>query len=431
MNHILFSFLLIIQSAYAQEKKIDCDEVKKNPESLLIYRVKPGEDRTDVLGDQALWRSFKIKVSEKVSSKNSRSKKMMQIRHISLAEQEEILKCFHGQDYKISLIEGNHLETSIPLLDEKDAEKLDKAYTNILQENKDLTLKSKKEIADGLQAVKKINDNQDAGEGLNCLEDIEGIESKTNPIKRKGMVEMFKKVICSTGIVPKIGEPHRWHKDFPKSGIKPPFSKLLVALANGDTNRIMPTGKENDLGAWMIKQETRSVTIHRIFEEAYRLNQGDVYSAFLTIENVLSQNFFMASNTRERFTLTTKLSKIINHVGGEFDLYGPWYHLHGMLLYGYVEENKLLANIRGTIETLNSRFAHEYNDKQEHFMIQGGGVGVRLKKIVRQMSSPEKFNKICKDINKEVNVSDYLNIEGVNDPKNNLEKKIQERLRRE
>jgi len=428
MKHLLFSFLLIIPSSYAQEKKIDCEEVKKKPEYMLIYRVKPGEDRTDVIGDMALWRSFSIKAKEKIFKKNKRIKEKMKIRHIGLAEQEEILKCFHGPDYKISLIEGNDLETSIPLLDERDADKLDEAYTNILQKDEGLTPKSKKEIADGLEAIKKISDNQKAGEGLNCLEDIEGVESKKNPINKKGMVEMFKKIICSTGIVPKIGEPHTWHKDFPKSGIKPPASKLLVALANGDTNRIMPTGKENDLGAWILKQETRSVTLHKIFEESYRLNQGDVYSAFLAIENVLSQDFFKEPNTRERFKITTKLSKIINHTGGEFDLYGPWYHLHGMLLYGYVEESKLKAKLMGTIEMLNSRYADEYNEKQERFMIKGGAVGVELKKIIKKMSSPEKFNKICKDINKEVQVIDYLNIEGLNKPNTNLEKKIKNKL---
>ena len=430
MKYILFSFLLIIQSTYAEGKKIDCEKIRKKEKYKLIYQVKPGEDRTDVRGDEALWKSFQIKVLEKIPIVKKFYKKKVALRHLSDDEKEEILKCFHGEDFKISRIEGNNLEEEIPLLDEKDAEKLQEIYTSMLEDEKNLSPRSREKIILALKNIDNMNQNSDGESGLECLEDIHGIESKTNPINKEGMVQMFQKMICSTGIVPKLGTPHEWHKDFPKIGPKPPFSKLLVALANGDTNRIMPTGKENELGDWILKQETRSITIHQMFEQAYRINDGDMYSALLTVENVLSKNFYFEGNKRERLTITTKLSKIINHVGGEFDLYGPWYHLYGMILYGYVEENSAKASLMGGIEVFNSLFAKEYTRKQENYMIQGGGIGVVLKRIIKEMSSPDKYATICLDKKNDIQVTDYLNIENEISPKTNVERKIKKKLKK-
>ena len=135
------------------------------------------------------------------------------------------------------------------------------------------------------------------------------------------------------------------------------------------------------------------------------------------------KNFYFEGSKCERLTITTKRSKIINHVGGEFDLYG-------MILYGYVEENSAKASLMGGIEVFNSLFAKEYTKRQENYMIQGGGIGVVLKRIIKEMSSPDKYATIYQDKKIDIQVRDYLNIENEISPKTNVERKIKKKLKK-
>jgi hypothetical protein len=220
-----------------------------------------------------------------------------------------------------------------------------------------------------------------------------------------------------------VGEPHNWNPDFLKGRVNPPFSKLLVALANGDTRRIMPTGQEDKLSEWIIAQETRSLSIHEMFGKSYEINGGNIYETLLTIENVLSENFYLGGPNREKLTISTKLEKIINHTGGEFDLFGPWYHLFGMLLYGYAEGSGLKATLMGKIEMGTALFYDEYNDRQESYMIEGGSMGAKLKRQIKKIKTDEDFKNFCIGQSLSIKSQDYLNIQDLPSKKIKLKKK--------
>lgn len=390
MKRIIF-LLMYSLSVLAQQTDADktfCDKARADNRSFLIYRVL--DDKPDPIGDLALWRTFKLKTSEKIPAffGNRRlMEKNQEVRNLSLKEKEKILKCFHSSDYQFILNDRNKIELTFPLLFTEDrTSSKDSALNNIESFNSKLP------------------------DGLKHPDDLVGVESKINPLKQKAFDEMFRKVICQSGVKPIVGETDTWSKEFRKEHIKPPFSKLLLALATGDTNRIMPTTKEKDLMNWILDQKDRSITIHKIFETSYLMNGGNVYKAFMTIENVLSENFYWGGDVRENLTSSTKLSKIINHTGGQFDLYGPWYHLFGMLLFGYGDGSGLKATMMGKIETGTSLFYKERNDRQENYMIAGGKIGARLKRTLKKIKTEEDLKKYCSGDSGAVKTSDYLNI---------------------
>jgi hypothetical protein len=402
--------ILISHAALAQtleEDKAFCQKVLSDQKSYLIYRVK--DDNPDPIGDLALWRTFKMKLNEKIPAVFGNKTQMSEnqaVRNLPVDVKERMLRCFHGSNFKLITNERNKLENTFPLLNGDEREEVLKAFHAYMDEEHKL-----KTIVDILtEALNSAEDKNSKPIALSCPDDLEGKTSKINPLKQRNFDQMFKNVICKTGVKPLIGEEDKWSKEFKQAHLTPPFSKLLVALANGDTNRIMPTMKENELMNWILDQKDRSVTIHEIFEKSYLLNQGNIYKSLMTIENVLSENFFWGGNLRERLTLTTKLSKIINHEGGQFDLYGPWYHLFGMMLYGYAEGSGLKATIVGKIETGTSIFYKERNDKQENYMIAGGRIGARLKRSIKKINSDEDFKKYCKDAQPKIETSDYLNL---------------------
>ncbi len=403
--------LLLLSSFVMAQAPADpkfCSEVLSDPRSLLIYKVQ--NDKEDPMGDLALWRSFTMKTMEKIPALFGNRRVLEKndaIRKLPASEKEKILKCFHGTSYQLYLNNKNKLEATFPLLDEKDRGKILGLFSEVIDEQKEVKLKDATLSAERvLKNLDLLKNNSD----LTCPEDLMGISSKVNPLKQKKFDDMFRDVICRTGVKPVVGEKHRWGNEFRKKHIIPPFSKLLVALATGDTSRIMPTMKEDDLMNWITDQKDRSITIHEMFEKSYLLNAGDVYKAFLTVENVLSENFHYGGDIRERLTMTKKLGKIINHTGGGFDLFGPWYHLYGMMLYGYAEGSGLKATVMGKIETGTSIFYKERNDHQENYMIAGGRIGARLKRKMKKIKTDEDFKAYCKDANKNVNLSDYLNL---------------------
>lgn len=217
------------------------------------------------------------------------------------------------------------------------------------------------------------------------------LEGHKAPFKVKNVALMLEQVIVeefqNNGIEPVLGKPHKWSKEGKSKGKKFLFkigqlSKLLVALSRGVTSQYMISGTEHELKEYLIAQETESVTLESMFRASYRINQGDVYKSLLTIENVLSQ--FWLSSQREKRLITTKLKDITNYYY-RTDKFGAWYHLFGVMLYGYAEGG-LKARAIGRIEALGSGVLSGFKDeKQETYInLNGGRIGGKLKRFIKK-----------------------------------------------
>lgn len=235
---------------------------------------------------------------------------------------------------------------------------------------------------------------QDEALSYNSKNSKESIQGRESPIIRKGFAKMFKQVIVEeqkNGIEPRYGNPHKWSKEFKnKYGKSSPMmvsSKLLLALAVGETNRYMKTDKEDELYNWLIDQQDSSVEISDLFRASYRINDGDVYLTLMTIENVMAHQW--RNENRDNFKFVKKLKAITSGYQFTSDRFGTWYHLFGMIVYGYVEaqDHPLKATIKATvigeIEALGSRMLSSYNKTQKAWMNRkGGAIGSDLATIV-------------------------------------------------
>jgi hypothetical protein len=409
-----FFFLLLIPlSAFAgpdylseADEKVFCEKVKGDPEVSLIYRTK--DSAPDPRGDEALWWTFKRKFKDKIpllaKGKNEKMLEGQQWRFIPVKDKERMLRCFHGPEYVYPVNPRNVLEKTHPLLTSDDPEKILTLFKSA-SDQETLEIEGVAyNVKAALESVEGYNKNKIATNG--CEEGkLISIESQVNPIRPEGFQAMFRNVICKSAIQPKLGDHDHWNL---KGRFAPPVSKLLVALANGDSSRILATTKENDLLNWVLDQKERSVSIHEIFEKSYALNQGDIYRSLLTIENVLSEDFY--SRHRQNLTMSTKMSKIINHRGGNFDLYGAWYHLFGMLTYGFDSGSKTKSKFMGWIEKGTSVVYKTANDAQEDFMIQGGAIGADLRGKIKKIKTSEDLATYCKGASEVTQTSDYLNL---------------------
>lgn len=236
--------------------------------------------------------------------------------------------------------------------------------------------------------LKKINEHKNCAEIRFKLSAAEKIaladkknestfykESKVAPFKVVRLANMLNRVIqeeASLGIMPTVGEFHQWKKtDLPYTM----FSKTLWALARGETSRYMITGKEKILKNWILEQADESITLEKMFRQSYQINQGNVYLTLLTIENVLSENW---QNPERAQFLTTKKLKLFTNTVGNDDRFGHWYHLFGVILYGYVK-NGVNASFVGNMESLSSLLMKRQHEHQENRInTQGGKVGARL-----------------------------------------------------
>ena len=127
------------------------------------------------------------------------------------------------------------------------------------------------------------------------------------------------------------------------------MSKLLATLAMGATSRYMKTESDESLRQWLKSQPFSSVSPEELFEQSLKLQNGDIYKAILSIENVLSE-YWLAPN-RQHLRQTSALKSITNHCPGtrqidaatpakegtSEDVFGSWYHLFGTMLLGCVE----------------------------------------------------------------------------------------------
>ena len=169
------------------------------------------------------------------------------------------------------------------------------------------------------------------------------IQGRTNPFNEEKFVDMYLQVMreeSAQGLHVDPGLEHRWSPTFLKVfssrfGIYTKFSKLLIALSSGNTARFLRTGHEKEFLSWVLEQPVRSVTPESAFRASLRINQGNVYLTLLTIENAYATHW-LAPN-RESLSITSRLKFILNYYGDQGgDLFGPWYHLHGMILFGYL-----------------------------------------------------------------------------------------------
>lgn len=208
-------------------------------------------------------------------------------------------------------------------------------------------------------------------------------ENKVAPFKVKKLANMFNRVIqeeALQGIRPTTGEFHRWSETHLPYTL---FSKVLWALSRGETSRYMVTGLEVNLKQWILTQENNSISLDKIFRRSYQLNQGNIYLTLLAIENVLSNDW--QNPNRQQFLTTKKLKKFTNTIGND-DRFGHWYHLFGVMLYGYVKSG-IRAAFVGRMESLSSVIMKQQHEDQEKAInIQGGKVGNLLHRWIQNGS---------------------------------------------
>ncbi len=216
------------------------------------------------------------------------------------------------------------------------------------------------------------------------------IQGRDNPLKVQELTKAFGQIIKEESLAhqlkPQFGKIHHWSMDSSQKQITSSyimaFDKVFVALCLGFTNRFMKTEREEDLRTWMLAQSYNSITLPSLFQQSYILNEGDVYLTLLTIENVLASNWRFPG--RENMPLTKRLKPIVSGYNYDVDRYGTWYHLFGMILFGYIKSG-MTANLVGRVEALGSDVMAGFNvDKtQKQWMNkQGGFIGQNLKKLV-------------------------------------------------
>lgn len=235
------------------------------------------------------------------------------------------------------------------------------------------------------------------------------LEGHQAPFKVKNMANMMKEVIVEEyqqkGLVPQEGTIHKWSESSRKELKKkfPLFArmpKLLVALSRGSTSSYMVTGTENSLSEYILSRPMNSINIEEMFRASYRINKGDVYQTLLTIENVLSR--YWLTPDRDKRAITTRLKDITNY-NYKTDKFGSWYHLFGIMLYGYAH-GSLGAKIVGNLESLGSHVMNKFkvDEKQEDIINnRGGAVGARLRRFVKNeeykefKSDPSLVEEAC------------------------------------
>ncbi len=217
------------------------------------------------------------------------------------------------------------------------------------------------------------------------------LEGHKAPFKVKNMALMMKQVISEeyqlNQIEPQIGTIHEWSPEIKKELHKKfvifsRISKLLIALSRGGTSNYMVTGTEEELKDYILTRPEHSINLEAMFRASYKINKGDVYLALLTIENLLSR--FWLTPQRSKRAILTKLKDITNfHY--HTDKFGSWYHLFGIMLYGYAE-GAFKSKVVGTLETVGSQIMGRFVDEKQESYInsRGGPIGARLRRFVEK-----------------------------------------------
>lgn len=271
-------------------------------------------------------------------------------------------------------------------------------YNNVLGDEAAL-LKERQEKIDELlklypeYKIKEETKNTIVQDYLTVNPDHDPIELEGHqaPFKVDNLALMMKQVIAEeyqiNNLIPQKGNVHKWSPELIKE-LKKKFwlfgrmSKLLVALSRGSTSYYMVTGTEEALKDYIISRPDNSINLEEMFRASYRINQGDVYLALLTVENVL--NRFWLIPGRSKRLITTKLKDITNF-NYHTDKFGSWYHLFGVLVYGYAEGG-FKAKVVGDIETVGSQIMSKFADEKQETYInaRGGPVGGKIRRFIKK-----------------------------------------------
>ena len=247
--------------------------------------------------------------------------------------------------------------------------------------------------------------NEEQLEKFNC--EVNKIIRKS-PITVKGQTKKFKKAMSEfseeTGIELFRSPRHKWSskkrlkliRKFPAAALMP---KILAGLAMGVTSRFMATEKDTDLRQWLLEQPMSSIAPEDLLKKSLEFQEGDVYKAILSIENVLSE--FWLNPDRERFTQTSALKSITYTCDPkQEDVFGSWYHLFGTMLLGCVK-GPILTTLVGRTESLGGRILDIKQAKEK-------GINLAYHLIIGSDPQEEKINarggkighRICKGIPK-------------------------------
>ena len=215
------------------------------------------------------------------------------------------------------------------------------------------------------------------------------LEGKKAPFNAKNLTLMMKQVIAEefkfTAIIPHQGKIHIWspetHKKLKKEyEFLGRMNKLLVVLSKGSSSRYLMTETEDLMIEYILSRPIKSINLEEMFRASYRINKGDLYLTFLTVENVLSA--FWITPQREKRAVTTRLKDITNY-NYQTDKFGAWYHLFGMLLYGHAygaSNAKLVSIAEAVSDKMMTGFV---NDRQENIINKvGGKTGANLNKFI-------------------------------------------------
>ncbi len=214
-------------------------------------------------------------------------------------------------------------------------------------------------------------------------------ESNLSPIDPSGMASHFIQIMQeeeSKGLVISEGEQHKWSSGFKSNqkmiSLKTIPSKLLTTLSTGRSSGLLVTGKEKDLKSFISSGEDASLRPEDLFRKSLQLNNGNVYMTLMTIENTLSE--YWIHPRRSELNQTKKLKPLARNFGNRSDVFGHWYHLFGMVLYGYAEGPNM-AMIAGKIESIGSLIISKFKgEKQENKInLDGGRVGSHLNRYMK------------------------------------------------
>jgi hypothetical protein len=205
------------------------------------------------------------------------------------------------------------------------------------------------------------------------------------------LLTKFKKVIDNyyvrEKIKPYVQKLPDWSQEFRKKHSKKypltlTTSKLLYCLARGVCSQYLITGLESQLRDQIYGAKNYSLTPEVLLDMALVLSKGNVSFALLTIENVLSR--YWLSDNRNELQLTRKLMPIKS---AKKDNFGHWYHLFGIMLYGF-EKNAYSASLVGGVEQVGSVVLSGFKDRdslERKINLQGGFIGEGVYRYVKKL----------------------------------------------
>ncbi len=161
-------------------------------------------------------------------------------------------------------------------------------------------------------------------------------------------------------------------------------SKLLLMLSIGATSRVAPSGQEQQLKSWILQQQDHSVGISKLFEQSYKLNQGNLYQTLMTAENVLSDGWIEPD--RHLLPVQQKLEYIRKDSHPAGDNFAAWYHLFGIATYSLMRPEWQAKLVQG-VESLGSLVLEGKDPQEDMINRQGAEWGQQLRSMAKQAAT--------------------------------------------